>query len=537
VLTNVWPTGGARKFFDMKSVATLLRQQGYTTGFVGKYMNQYSELFWGGVPVILPGRYVPPGWNAFVAYVDDTPDWRQYRFNFGASGSSFTAGIALPMDAALIEYNLPGLLARGFPTPMAEYIVTRDADNPPHITEFESELALRFMEAATSNPGRPFLLILGSAAPHAPAIPDEPHRDLFPGFAYRKRGWGEADLSDKPAHIRRNAAKFPDHYDGTLSLSGDDRSADQFFGDQVRSLQGLDRTVGRLARWIEARPELASRTVFIYASDHGVLWGEHKVVGQKKLPYEESIRVPLIIRYPGLPARVSDRLVAADLDLGATLLHLGGYTDTWIETQHRSDGKSLLPLLFDPRLVPRREIPLQDYRAPALGSDPSWAGLRTDLWKYVQYDTLEEELYNLFLDRFEMESRHEALHAGDARARERLAAALESRRGLMILSPDWSDAFLPDGEVDQPYDFTFTAVGGNKPYAWSDGTGAFRPAREDCETGFPPGLSLLTDGTLAGIPIQAGCFEFAVQVRDTTVSPHHNGPQSHLRRGIIRIQD
>ena len=153
-----------------------------------------------------------------------------------------------------------------------------------------------------------------------PAPGDE---TLFSDYEYRNRAYGEADLSDKPTRIQQ-----------TLPL--DTRQLQTFQRNQLRALQAVDRAVGAIVDKLEAKNKLA-QTVLIFTSDNGYLWGEHGLQGKGE-PYEESIRVPLVIVLPGIAPRTDDHLVAMNLDVPQTIFDLAGISKD-------TDGVSLVPLL------------------------------------------------------------------------------------------------------------------------------------------------------------------------------------------------
>ena len=539
VLTNHYPNGGALRFHDEKTLATLLRRRGYRTIFIGRYLNEYEHLT-RLLPADSPGLrggYIPPGWNAFIAYSRFPVDWYDYSISAGSSSvDGPSGGILLPDETAAFDAFIQDSIDRGFPAPLARGLRSIDFGRKPHISEIEARLSSQAIDAAAEEPARPFFLILSTAAPHGPATPVEADEDRFPDFAYRGRAWGEEDLSDKPSHIREKAKKFDDIHAGIARHRKDGRSPDQFYGDQLRSLQAIDRTVAELVRRVESNPQLRERTVFIYTSDHGMQWGEHKLLGDKKLPYEESIRVPLVIRMPGVPKGVISQMVASDLDLGATILHLAGYSEAEIREDIRSDVHSLLPILRGEQRQLRSHLLLQDFGSSKKRQrGPAWVAIRNERWKYILYDTQEEELYDLRRDPFEMTSLHDR---EDQRAVIARLAPLMDDRGLIISQPEWRHPRLPPASPGRGYRLQLQAVGGEPPYSWFDRTGKmFSAPPDECTSGLPPGLTLGQGGLISGIPLKSGCFQFAVVVEDSSISPQHGGPQSYARVGRIRVRD
>jgi N-acetylglucosamine-6-sulfatase len=161
------------------------------------------------------------------------------------------------------------------------------------------------------------------------------------------------------------------------------------YGEAVRS---MDRQIGRI---LDALDELGLRnqTAVIYTSDNGFLWGEHQLI-DKRWAYEESIRIPFLIRFPELIPRgaaESERLIL-NIDLAPTLLDLAG-----LEVPSYMQGRSLLPLLRNPE-APWRDAFYYSYYREAPFPAPTARALRTERYKYIEYDAKEAELFDLERD-------------------------------------------------------------------------------------------------------------------------------------------
>ena len=210
--------------------------------------------------------------------------------------------------------------------------------------------------------------------------------------------------------------------------------ADEIHRNQLRSLQAVDRAVGAIVAKIAALGQL-EQTVFVFTSDNGFLWGEHGLIAKIR-PYEESIRVPLVVVVPGIPPRTEEQLVAVNLDIGPTLFDLVGIA-------HATDGISLLPLLQVPQYPWRTDVLIHSF-------DPlgGWAGLRTKdgaaEWKYVEYAaTGERELYDLVHDPYE--EHNQAALPELQPLLEQFAQRLDELKGLAMIS-----ASLPPPELASP---------------------------------------------------------------------------------------
>lgn len=134
----------------------------------------------------------------------------------------------------------------------------------------------------------PFFLYIAPYAPHFPAIPSPEDSELFADYVYRERGYGETDLSDKPGWVVQGARSY------NVGRFGSMEQQDAFHRDRLRTLQGVDRLVEQVVDWLDDNDKLENTIVF-YTSDNGFLLGEHGLF-EKNIPYQESIRVPLVVR-------------------------------------------------------------------------------------------------------------------------------------------------------------------------------------------------------------------------------------------------
>jgi hypothetical protein len=250
------------------------------------------------------------------------------------------------------------------------------------------------------------------------------------------------------------------------------------------NLVSLDRAVGALLDGLEARG-LLDRAVVVFASDNGHLHGEHRITA-KGVAYEESVRVPILVRGPGLTPREDTRLVAMNLDLPATLTALAGLPAF-------GEGVSLEAALADPTTPDARD---HVFLETSVGDHPVWAGVVTERWKYVEWGSGETELYDLLADPAELDSLHAAPPA-DADL-PTLATYVDAHRALAVTSRG-----LDAATVGAPYTATLAAWGGTPPLSWTLDTGAL-----------PDGVALGTDGVLAGTPTAAGAYTVMVRVTD-----------------------
>lgn len=460
VLTLGPPDGGAARFADGDSLAVRLKRQGYRTGLVGKYLNGYDEI----------APRIPPGWDRFVTRIGP-PHFFHHRLVIGEAGADG------PSQGRIEERE-------------------------QYLTYLERDEALRFL-AESRVEEQPFFLFLSTHAPHRPASPAPEDAAAFADFAYRERAYGEEDVSDKPASIVRMGAGFVASEGGQRPTPGQPGFPPNFPRTQLRALRAVDRALGEIFDRLKSLPTTRPTVVFL-TSDNGMLWGEHRLY-RKGLPYEEAIRVPLLVRLPGIPAGERRHLVAIDLDVAPTILELAGLPTT-------GDGKSLLPILRDAAAPWRKEVLLQGY---GLAGVPPWAAIRSERFKYVEYADGGRELYDLERDPFELQSRHGAPELEATRTE--LRAAVEAVRGLAF-----DAGALPIAVVGEPYRARLSATGGEPPYRWSIASGSL-----------PPGLALAGDGEISGTPEKAEERSCLVAVSDSSASPRDGRAQTFHR--LLRI--
>ena len=262
----------------------------------------------------------------------------------------------------------------------------------------------RAVEFVTRPRAKPFLLYLSHKALHVPYLPAKRHESLYGGAKYVPPASAGEDLTGKP--VLRRAVDPVDwtSVEGVApepaeSRRGRGADRDSVVRDQLRCLAAVDEGVGMLLRALQRRGRLDD-TVFVFTSDNGYLLGEHGQFDNKRFAYEESIRVPFIIRYPKLGAagRTVDAL-ALNIDVAPTLLEIAG-----AEPLEGVQGRSFVPLLRGEQ-APWRESFLAEYFLEKVAPRaPAWQAVRTARWKFIRYPELNgmDELYDLQSDPHEM---------------------------------------------------------------------------------------------------------------------------------------
>ena len=226
-------------------------------------------------------------------------------------------------------------------------------------------------------------------------VPAERHKSLYAGAGVVRRPNAARVHSGKPA-LERKIGNLP-------PLGPTTGTDDETIRNRARMLKSVDEGVGQMRAALERTGQL-DNTVFVFSSDEGYFFGEHGLSIERRLAYEESIRIPLIIRYPKrIRAGSHCDAMALGIDLAPTLLE-------WAETKPAAamDGRSLGPLL-ERRKTPWRTSFLIEYssdRTMQRMLNMGYFAVRTERWKYIQYTELEgsDELYDLRSDPYEMKN-------------------------------------------------------------------------------------------------------------------------------------
>lgn len=328
--TGVTTNTRAALFQDDNTLATWLDAAGYRTGLIGKYLNDY--------PWERGRHYRPPGWDRWVAFMR-RPEYYGYRLN---------------IDGRIKQFG-------SAPADYSTRVFTRQAE--------------RFL----SQEGSPFFLYLTPYGPHGPAIPDERDRGHFRGQPVPLPPNINERSLDKPGWVRHLPAIQA-------------RELREDFRSRAAAGLSIDRLVKQVVTVLR-RGDRLQHTVVIYMTDNGVALGAHRF-DQKSCSYEECVRTPLSMRYPGGPSTV-DSLVS-NIDIAPTIAEIAGVTPTL-----PVDGASLVPSLEGNHQADRPILLRQASSAKGFPVPPFW-GVRTTQYKYVEYETGERELYDLFADPYEL---------------------------------------------------------------------------------------------------------------------------------------
>jgi arylsulfatase A-like enzyme len=162
------------------------------------------------------------------------------------------------------------------------------------------------------------------------------------------------------------------------------------------SLLAVDELVDHLITVLDSTQRLSNTYIF-YTSDNGFHLGQHRRQYGKNSPYEEDVRVPLLVRGPGIPQGISSTALVLNIDLAPTIAELAGVaTPAWV------DGTSLVPLLLQGGGWPRRRFATEHYN-PATGwFVESVRSTDSVMNEWRKGGVLEHELYALGQDPYEL---------------------------------------------------------------------------------------------------------------------------------------
>jgi N-acetylglucosamine-6-sulfatase len=305
-----------------------------------------------------------------------------------------------------------------------------------YITDLLTDYAVDWLNQRAAEP---FLLILSHKAPHAPFEPAPRHAGALADASLPEPRNFEDTFTDKPSWQRRYAAcgggvaaftECPDPLPPDIPVTPwPDRVP--WMLNYTRTLLSVDESVGRVLSVLESRGWGRS-TYVLFMSDNGFFLGEHRL-GDKRVAYEESLRIPMVMRGPGVAPAASNAIVL-NLDVAPTLLDLAG-----IAVPGAMQGRSLARLLHGEATGVRDSF-LYEYESdPRIPVVPRILGLRTLNQKYVTYPDRpgEEELYNLDTDEPEMKNLADRPEWAASRAdlRQRLERIYRETGGANALHP------------------------------------------------------------------------------------------------------
>lgn len=317
--------GGWSRFHELGleniTLAPALRNRGYRTALVGKYLNFFGQN--------APAGYVPPGWDYFSAMMSNHGAYYNYRLSDGGFYGS------QPQD-----YSTDVLAARA-----TDFIATTPADQP-------------------------LFLYFAPYGPHAPYTPAPRHLGALDGTL---EPWRAPSANQRLASMPRFMRERRHFSQAEVDLTRQ---------RQLEALMSVDEAVGAIGTTLAAAGRDRD-TLFVFMSDNGYFWGEHRAIG-KDAPYDAATSIPLVLRWDGHVASgaTSNKLVL-NVDVARTIAKATG-------AAMRTDGLDIL----GPRA--RKGFVLEAMRG--YNGRPSYCGYRTRNRMFVRWSTGERELYDYRLD-------------------------------------------------------------------------------------------------------------------------------------------
>jgi N-acetylglucosamine-6-sulfatase len=350
VVDNAPPDGGFPKFEPLhgnNNLAVWLHDAGYNTAMIGKYLSYMKP------------STEPPGWSEWHAVVQGSETVYGYTMNdngtltnHGEKPTDFLDDVLTSKAVSYIHRTAPK------PNPFFLWLTY----TAPHVS------------GPDPNPNPPYGCD-GAAKPaprNAHAFDTEPLPQP-PNF-------NEADVSDKPAAIRSHPVMNATQIANTQ----------RHYRCALESVLAVDRGVQDVVDVLNDTGQLAN-TLVVFTSDNGFLNGQHRLFLVKRHIYEQSIRVPLQMRGPGIPPGVTVGDLSINADLAPTILDVTGATAGDV-----MDGRSLIPFAQQPGVARGRELLIEE---------PTFEAIRTERYMYAEYDSGEKELYDLQKDPWELQSR------------------------------------------------------------------------------------------------------------------------------------
>ncbi len=276
-----------------------------------------------------------------------------------------------------------------------------------YTTDILNQKAVDFIKKQKAD--QPFALYLSHKAVHGPFLPAPRDEQDYSGEEVPKPESFDDNFETKPQWFAKDRlqgiyrSSKPGVY---LDVKKKDRKWNPRFGayyknrsytDYYRSLGAVDDGIGDIYSILKQKGIL-DNTVIILAGDNGFFLGEHDLL-DKRLMFEESIRIPLLIRYPAkIKGGTTIEQLVLNIDLAPTILDMAG-----ISVPLHMQGKSWVPL-FEGNPAKWRKSFLYEYFVDLVPGIPTMVGIRTDRWKLIHYPNLNDidELYDLSQDPYEM---------------------------------------------------------------------------------------------------------------------------------------
>ncbi len=281
----------------------------------------------------------------------------------------------------------------------------RDFQAEGYMTDLLTEYATRFIKEADKD--KPFCLYLSHKAVHGDFVPAPRHAKAMADARFPEPPNYRDDLSGKPAWqrlLRVRGAAFKRPPPATIPAAAEVSKWDPRpesrprVIDYLRAMLAVDDSVGAVTKALQEAGRL-DNTIIVFMGDNGFFHAEHNGMGDKRLAYEEALRVPLLAAGPGVAAGKVCPAMVLNIDIAPTLLSRAGVSVP--EVMQGRDASALLA----GKDVPWRDSFLYEYfQERQYPGFPTMLGVRTQDAKYVRYPEIQDidELYDLKADPAEM---------------------------------------------------------------------------------------------------------------------------------------
>lgn len=275
-----------------------------------------------------------------------------------------------------------------------------------YVTDILIDQSLQFINQKRE---QPFLLYLAHKALHPNVVQRDDgstsniaqggfvaadrHKGMYDSVLFNRRPNYNIPPLNKPALSRK--------IDGLPPLSAETSTKEKTIRERSEMLMAVDEGLGAILKALENKGEL-DNTIIIFTSDHGYWYGEHCLDEERRLAYEEAIRIPMLVRYPSLiKAGSTNEQMVLSIDLAPTLLDIAGVT-----AGNPIQGKSWVPI-FNETVNDWRKSFLVEYYSDIVFPrmlNMGYKAVRNQQYKYIHYVDLEgmNELYDIISDPYEL---------------------------------------------------------------------------------------------------------------------------------------
>ena len=355
VFTNSGSDGGYTAFNkngnEQKASALALQKAGYTTGFMGKYLNGYA-----------PTDQVPPGWNQWDVTGNGYPE---FGYTLNENGTTQKFG----------------------------------HDAPSYLTDVLSNKAGSFIDSS-AEAHRPFMLEVATFAPHAPYTPAPRYANAAAAVAYPKTPAYDTLPTAPPAWLK-DRQPLTDKQQSRITAAYDKR---------IEADLATDDLIGHLEEELKAKG-VADNTYFVFSSDNGYHMGEYRLLPGKQTAFDTDIHVPLIVSGPGVPAGRTLSDLASNIDLAPTFEALAGASvGSNVDGVSLSDlWHGQRPTTWQQAVLIEHHGPDDtkgdpDRQTAAEADPPSYEAVRTSAALYVRYADGDQEYYDTAHDPDELDN-------------------------------------------------------------------------------------------------------------------------------------